>query len=233
MSALLAPAPLQVYFRGDRDGLHLHLPEPAISWSELWPQVTSRMQSNPLLLLETQVVTLWAGAWVLDSQRLEAMAALLANYQLPLQRVQTTCRQTAIAAATLGYSVEQTPPLAAASTKAADFATPLYLETTVRSGTAIRHAGTVIVKGDINPGGEIVAGGNILIWGRLRGIAHAGARGWQGAAIAALHFDPTQLRIANRVARAPEGKVTFPTPEVAYLQDDTICIASVSEYLRR
>ncbi|MEO1133215.1 MAG: septum site-determining protein MinC, partial [Cyanobacteria bacterium J06639_1] len=68
---------------------------------------------------------------------------------------------------------------------------------------------------------------------RLRGIAHAGAQGWEKAAIAALHFDPTQLRIAGRVARAPEGKVAFPTPEVAYLQDDTICIASVSEYLRR
>lgn len=233
MSALLAPAPLQVYFRGDRDGLHLHLPEPAMAWSELWPQVTSRVQSDPLLALSAQAVTLWAGAWQLDGKQIEAVATLLANYQLPLLRVQTACRQTAIAAATLGYSVEQSPPLAVAPSDPADFATPLYLEATVRSGTAVRHAGTVIVKGDINPGGEVIAGGNILIWGRLRGIAHAGAQGWTGAAIAALHFEPTQLRIAEQVARAPEGKVAFPTPEVAYLQDNTICIASVSEYLRR
>ncbi|MEO0854035.1 MAG: septum site-determining protein MinC, partial [Cyanobacteria bacterium J06648_11] len=184
MSALLAPTPLQVYFRGDRDGLHLHLPAPNMAWSELWPQVTSRVQANPLLALSAQAVTLWAGAWQLEDPQIEAVSTLLAQHQLPLKKVQTTCRSTAIAAATLGYSVEQTPPLAPAEVDAAEFALPLYLETTVRSGTAIRHAGTIVVKGDINPGGEIVAGGNILIWGRLRGIAHAGAQGWEQAAIA-------------------------------------------------
>jgi septum site-determining protein MinC len=48
---------------------------------------------------------------------------------------------------------------------------------TLRSGFSLKHPGHIIVIGDVNPGAEIVAGGDVLVWGHLRGLVHAGAEG--------------------------------------------------------
>jgi septum site-determining protein MinC len=96
-------------------------------------------------------------------------------------------------------------------------ADPLYVETTLRSGADIQHNGTVVVLGDVNPGGTITAEGDILVWGRLRGVAHAGSKGNPRCLIMALQMEPTQLRIADFVARAPESTLTDYYPEVAYV----------------
>ncbi len=47
---------------------------------------------------------------------------------------------------------------------------------TLRGGQALHHAGNIVVVGDVNPGAELVATGDILVFGRLAGIAHAGAQ---------------------------------------------------------
>ena len=229
---VMSPPPQQVYIRGNSAGVHLHLPPESFSWTELWSQITLRLQASPQLVLGQSQLMLWAGDWELNTQNLQAIAALAATKNLGLYRVQTHRRQTAIAAVELGYSVEQTPPLAPYPLNGT-YANTLYVSTTIRSGTSIQHDGSVVVVGDINPGGEVQAGGNILVWGRLKGVAHAGALGNKQATIMALYLMPTQLRLTNRVARAAEGNVQFPTPEVAFLEGDAIRISSVSEYLRR
>jgi septum site-determining protein MinC len=78
--------------------------------------------------------------------------------------------------------------------------TALFLNRTLRSGTRIEFAGHVVVLGDVNPGAEIVAGRNVIIWGRLRGMVHAGSKGNRQAVICALDLSPTQLRIADEVS---------------------------------
>lgn len=83
----------------------------------------------------------------------------------------------------------------------------LYLKRTIRSGQKINVSGTVVVLGDVNPGAEIVAGGDIVIFGALRGIAHAGASGNENSVVVALQLQPTQLRISQYIARAPEEPV--------------------------
>jgi septum site-determining protein MinC len=75
---------------------------------------------------------------------------------------------------------------------------------TLRSGDHLEAEGTVLVLGDVNPGARVSAGGHVLVWGRLRGVAHAGCRGEQRARIVALQLRPLQLRIASAVARGPE-----------------------------
>ena len=79
----------------------------------------------------------------------------------------------------------------------------------------------MVVMGDVNSGAEIVAGGSIIIWGRLRGLVHAGAGGDEKAVVCALEFAPTQLRIAGEIAISPKrhGKLQ---PEVAHLQDGNL-----------
>ena len=73
----------------------------------------------------------------------------------------------------------------------------LFLRKTIRSGTSIKFEGHVIVDGDVNPGGEIISTGSIIIWGKLRGSAHAGAEGSKSEVVCAMELDPIKLRIAN------------------------------------
>ena len=97
--------------------------------------------------------------------------------------------------------------------------TALFLQRTLRSGTRIEFSGHVVVLGDVNPGAEIVADGNVMVWGRLRGMVHAGAKGNRSAVICALELSPTQLRIADEVSAAirPQGS---PRPEVVRINND-------------
>ena len=94
----------------------------------------------------------------------------------------------------------------------------LLLKETIRSGRAIQHQGDVVIIGDVNPGAEIIAGGNVIVWGRLRGLVHAGAYGERSALICALELNPTQLRIADQIAVAPEGKRRNSLPEQASIR---------------
>src|SRR5260370_7894407 len=50
----------------------------------------------------------------------------------------------------------------------------IFLRRTICSGQAVQHAGNIVVMGDINPGAEIIAGGDIIVWGVLRCMVHAG-----------------------------------------------------------
>src|SRR6266508_4441418 len=78
--------------------------------------------------------------------------------------------------------------------------TALFLNKTIRSGTRIEFSGHVVVLGDVNPGAEIVAEGNVIVWGRVRGMIHAGCKGKREAVICALDLSATQLRIADEVS---------------------------------
>lgn len=106
----------------------------------------------------------------------------------------------------------------------------LVVTGTVRSGQRIVSDGSVVVLGDVNPGGEVRAGGSVVVWGRLRGIVEAGqaGRGEQGdraaAVVCALDLAPTQLRIGDALARAPEETDRVPVPEVARESDGRILV---------
>jgi septum site-determining protein MinC len=98
----------------------------------------------------------------------------------------------------------------------------LFLRETIRSGRSIQHMGHVVVVGDVNPGAEIIAGGDVLVWGRLRGLVHAGAFGDASAVICALELSPTQLRIATQIAVPPADGRREWAPEMASIRDGQI-----------
>ena len=68
---------------------------------------------------------------------------------------------------------------------------------TCRSGDVLRFPGNVVVVGNVNPGAQIIAQGDILVFGTLRGTAHAGAGGDPTAVIIAMAAASPQLRIAD------------------------------------
>jgi septum site-determining protein MinC len=80
----------------------------------------------------------------------------------------------------------------------------LYVEANLRSGQLIRYPGNVFVVGDVNPSAEIIAAGDVIIWGTLRGIVHAGADGDKEAKVIAMDLSAGQVRIADKVAAFKE-----------------------------
>jgi len=88
----------------------------------------------------------------------------------------------------------------------------------VRSGQVLHHKGDLLFLGDVNPGGTLNCTGDIYILGALRGMAHAGVDGNEGAIIAASLMSPTQLRIAEIISRPPDEWGTRESSmEFAYL----------------
>ncbi|MBE9210127.1 septum site-determining protein MinC [Nostoc sp. LEGE 06077] len=232
----------QVQFKNEAGKLLVILPTesqvPAseLAWSDIWQQLKLRLNAGDRLRIPNTPVHLIAYDRLLDSRQLQDLADSFSEVQLQLKSVATSRRQTAIAAVTSGYSVEQLQPQTSLSSEAQVTTTTqadaLYLEMTVRSGVEIRHPGTVILLGDVNPGGIVVAEGDILVWGRLRGIAHAGAGGNRECLIMALQMEPTQLRIADAVARAPEKLPSQFSPEVAHITPQGIRIARATDFSR-
>ncbi|RCJ38471.1 septum site-determining protein MinC [Nostoc punctiforme NIES-2108] len=207
-----------------------------LTWSDIWQQIRQRLSAGDRFRVSNTPVHLMAQDRLVDARQLQELAEALIEVQLRLISVSTSRRQTAIAAVTSGYSVEQLQPVTSLSSEPAATAIPqedaLYLEMTVRSGVEIRHPGTVILLGDLNPGGIVIADGDIIIWGRLRGIAHAGAGGNSECLIMALQMEPTQLRIADAVARAPEKPPMQFSPEVAHITPQGIRIARATDFSR-
>ncbi|ABA23084.1 septum site-determining protein MinC [Trichormus variabilis ATCC 29413] len=214
----------------------LQVPATEFTWSDIWQQLKFRLNAGDRLRTRNTTVHLVAYDRLLDGRQLQQLAETFNEVQLQLKSVATSRRQTAIAAVTSGYSVEQLQPETVLSSEPKATSTPqadaLYLEMTIRSGVEIRHPGTVILLGDINPGGIVVADGDILVWGRLRGIAHAGAAGNRDCLIMSLQMEPTQLRIADAVARAPEKSPTQFFPEVAHITSQGIRIVRATDFSR-
>ena len=106
---------------------------------------------------------------------------------------------------------------------------------TLRSGQILRKAESIVVVGDVNPGAKVISGGDVMVWGRLRGVAYAGASGNKLSVVAAIEFSPTQLRIASVTAVAPDSgknsrglkfwkKEPERRPEVAHITDGRIVV---------
>lgn len=130
------------------------------------------------------------------------------------------------------------PPAAVATARVAIPAQParavpvgvstLYHRGTLRGGQALHNLGNLVVIGDVNPGAELVASGDIVVFGALRGVAHAGAQGDRGARVVALDLAPTQLRIATLIATSDAN--TKPRgPEHASIVDERIVVVPFAE----
>ncbi len=220
-----------VTLRGTQDGVLLRI-DGTMSFPEIKRQLEDHMRSSESffrgaeLLLEISEGSL-TGQQLVDLEDLvsERCGATLAGtvsprqddpclVSLPLAINRTGC--------TRGRRVPLTRERIAA----------LLVRGTIRSGQRIRHHGHLIMVGDVNPGGEVVAAADIVVLGRLRGMAHAGATGRRDALIAAHVLQPTQLRIAEFVTRSPDG-VCAPAgvPEVARVDGERVVIETYHAYL--
>ena len=218
-----------VTFKGTRDGLAVTLGEGA--WHDVLNELTTQLnRPSAQSFFQGARVFLETGERALDVLQIEELIALLAQHQMVLTAVngetrtqeafdQARAPMPAPPEALAEESGEPPMPIAAPNETHA-----LLVQRTVRSGQNIKYAGTIVVVGDVNPGAQIVAEGDVIVWGKLRGVVHAGAAGDEDAMVGALILAPTQLRIGKQIARAPDDKRARHFPEVARVREGHIIV---------
>lgn len=174
-------------------------------------------------------VSLESGGWELSCDDLRQLSGILRERQLDLVEVVGSIPTTLVAASALGLESRWSPDAEAGEQRGdaegdAEGNALLIHRGTLRSGDHLQAEGSVLVLGDVNPGARISAGGHVLVWGRLRGSAHAGKHGDPTARIVALQLRPLQLRIAAAVARGPEDAPPEGLAEEARLDQGEIRI---------
>ena len=199
---------------------HLRLMAEARSSASPLEEVTAWLNSHQ----DTGPVWLFCGDRILNLPELRRIEAKLAGAGARLERVVAQKPLGLVAAASLGLETALEHS-SAATPSPAPLSTALTVHRgTLRSGDHLDVEGSLLILGDVNPGARVSAGGDVRVWGRLRGVAHAGVGGNREARIVALQLRPVQLRIADAVARGPED---LPPPgfcEQAVLSQGAISI---------
>lgn len=204
--------PAAVKIRGRPGGVLIEVGEG--EWPELLQVVDERISAAEGFFRGGRAV-LEVGPRVLVEDDLRRMRSVLERHDMKLGIVRSTTERTLQAALELGLStssdeVPETPPAVQETRPVVPITPPkspyFVHHGTLRSGQVLRKAESIVIVGDVNPGAHVISAGDVMIWGKLRGVAHAGAGGDRGAVVAALDFGPTQLRIANVTAVAPEAK---------------------------
>lgn len=215
----------RVTIRGTSEGLIISLGSGPLY--EVLEEVESRLSSQ-VSFFRGGRVALRTGERALSEEQLCAIGNLLEGLGVTLWAVQAEHPATEAAARDLGLEIRTDPSIPPAA-QSPELAPPreapdLVVRQTLRSGQAIHHIGSVVVIGDVNPGAEIVAGGNVVVWGKLRGTAHAGAIDDDAALICALQLMPSQVRIGSFIACPPDRSRPPKFPEVARVQKGRIVV---------
>jgi septum site-determining protein MinC len=224
----------QIGIKGIREGLLISVPDRG-SFADLMALLSVELAQKRGFLQGSQVA-LQVGYRKLDKDHLRQLQALFEQNQLELWALlaedpsaREAARDLSLATRLSGSQTDlngnflsQMPEPGAAAAVPQPPPGGLILKETLRSGRSIYHEGHVVVIGDVNPGAEIVASGDVIVWGRLRGLVHAGALGDETAVICALELNPTQLRIADQIAISPEEKRGRTIPEQVAIRNGQI-----------
>ncbi len=218
----------QIRLKGDRQGLRLFLPD-QIAFDELMTALQAQLERGEGFFRGADLMV-DLGNRDISAEEVAQLAAKLQDWGVVLRAIGTDNRASRGAIRDAGLrsvpsTTAQAPAPAEAHARGGGAVAPdaLFVARTVRSGQSIRHHSHVTILGDLNPGAEVVAAGDVLVWGRLRGVVHAGAMGEEKAIVCALDLSPTQLRIAGLAARSPEGGSSA-GPEVAHIDQGRIIV---------
>jgi len=230
-----------IAIKGTRNGLLLTL-EPETPFSELLTALSHRLSEAPGFFRGASLALDTRRRNLRISERTQ-LEELLANYQMSVTSLEQTLIAKQIEREVISSDVGSEPSIDVGNepsitaeviseqTQAQayqldprDSDDTLFLRRTVRSGQAIHHASSIVILGDVNPGAEIVASGDIIVWGVLRGLVHAGYPNNENAIVCSLLLAPVQLRIAHLLSRPPDGFQVQARPEFATIKNGQIVV---------
>lgn len=226
-----------ISIKGRSDGVAIEIG--AGDWPALVAQLDTRL-SQAATFFRGGRVALNVGNRALVEAEVDQLQAVLHKYTLSLGMLRTASPRTFQSAVNMGLAASLDGANEEQQLEAMTVDSNLQMQSyfvfrgNLRSGQVLQRTESVLVIGDVNPGGQVISSGDIMIWGRLRGVAHAGAEGNAGAIIAAMLMTPSQLRIAGFVAVSPtqeneaEKYLLQRNPqrqaEIAYIVDEGLVV---------
>jgi len=214
---------MDLKFDFDVQGMPLTLPDHRLHH---WQDVLEGMLSEE----PEGSVDIDCGEWFLTCSDLDLLLNRVNQGPRRLGRVISRIPQTVVSASALGLDAILRDPAdmeksdSTESRQGMAEGRALIHQGTLRAGDHLHSDRDILLHGDVNPGARISAVGDVLVWGRLRGVAHAGCEGANDARIVALQLRPLQLRISDAVARGPEDVPQQGLAEQAILRDGVITI---------
>lgn len=224
-----------VELKGYRDGLHLIIINSELPLHQLESAIIERLVNIGDSLSGMQI-SLDVGDRELEDEELLRIKELLnERYQIEIKQVNSNLQPKV-------KSEEKTDIKAAPAiqelltydtqTEDEDSENTRVIESTLRSGKRECFLeGNIVIVGDVNPGAEVIASGNVIVFGALKGMAHAGALGDNSAVIIALELRPIQLRIGKVINRPPAENLETDTsiPEIAKVENNVIKVSPYRE----
>ena len=207
-----------VQIKGIRDGLLATFSD--ASWEDQSTALLSQIDERPSFFQGARLAV-DVGTQVLKVNDLVDVRDRLSERNVSLWAVISESPTTEHTSQLLGLAtrISKPRPEEQKPAEAVSQDTALFINKTLRSGKRVEFPGHVVVMGDVNAGAEIVAEGNVIVWGRVRGMIHAGAKGNRAASICALDLSATQLRIADEVSAMLKPQKD-PKPEVATINSE-------------
>ena len=214
----------KIKIKGENDGLRLEFP-PDLSFLEIVEELSRKLDSGSGFFLRGTLVRVprnrFSKEELAELQELFRTHGLICRLEKPVPMRSASPTPPSPKPAAASVSPQE------AMQDAPELQRMLVIDKTLRGGQAVETEGSVIVFGNVNPGAQITAGGSVDIRGTCRGLVHAGAAGDSTAFIIADHLMPTQIRIANYVARSPDEPEDFGKAERAYVKDGQIVIEPI------
>lgn len=203
-----------VQIKGIRDGLLATFSDAA--WEDQHVALLTQIDERPAFFQSARLA-IDVGNQVLKVNDLVELRDQLSERNVALWAVVSESPTTEQTSQLLGLATRISKPRPEERRQFADTIsddTALFISKTIRSGTRIEYPGNVVIVGDVNPGAEVIAEGNVVVWGRVRGVIHAGVKGNRSAFICALDLSANQLRIADEVSAMLKPQKD-PKPEIA------------------
>ena len=210
--------PIQI--KANRDGFIL-VPDPEASFPSIMAYIEQRLKESRDFFQQSDMTLDLRGRSLRTDEIVALHHLLVHNAGVKLVEVKMAEDVTFVLEDATGRP--PVPSTARSEASSVPESSLVVVRSTCRSGTRIESPADCLVLGDVNPGGEVVAVGDVIIFGQLKGIAHAGATGNRSARIWALSIEPSQIRIADLVALPPRGnKSGKKRYEIAEVQDGMI-----------
>lgn len=213
----------KVQIKGIREGLLIYLGDG--DWEEVQAELLDHLDQQAEFLKGARLA-LDVGNHILKAVDMSQLRNKISERGLTLWAVISNSPTTEKTAQTLGLATRINKPRPERQIHSLDTTIQggehaVLVQRTLRSGYSLEFPGHVVIIGDINPGAQVIAGGNVIVWGRLRGMVHAGAEGDANSVVCALDLTPTQLRIADQIAITPKRRGK-PLPEIARVIDGQV-----------
>jgi septum site-determining protein MinC len=207
-----------VQIKGIRDGLLATFVD--APWEEQRQALLTQIDERPAFFQGARLA-MDVGSQILKVNDLVGLRDFLSERNISLWAVISESPITEQTSQLLGLATRISKPRPEERKQVTEIAedTALFVNKTLRSGVRIEFPGNVVVLGDVNAGAEVIADGSVIIWGRVRGMIHAGCKGDRSAVICALDLSATQLRIADEVSAVLKPPKD-PRPEIASINKE-------------